>query len=140
MKSGCARVAARLGALLAALGGAGCDLAPPYTPPAVATPAAYKEVGDWKLAAPRDDAPRGAWWRVFGDPVLDGLEDKVTGANQDLKVALARFDEARADARGAQADYYPTIDASSSATRASLSGQVRESVAAKHGQQLRLGP
>jgi outer membrane protein TolC len=45
------------------------------------------------------------------------LEQKVTAANRDLKAAVARFDEARADDQTVQVDYHPTLDASGSATR-----------------------
>jgi outer membrane protein, multidrug efflux system len=101
-----------------------CDLAPRYVPPAVAIPAGYQESKDWTLATPSDSVPRGKWWQIFHDPVLDDLEDQVGAANQDLKVAVAQFDEARADARTAQADYYPTLDAGGSAARVGLSRNV----------------
>ena len=58
---------------------------------------------------------------MFNDPTLDALENSATQANQDIQIAMARFDEARADARVAQADYYPTVDATGSATRNHLS-------------------
>ena len=58
------------------------------------------------------------------DPALEALEDQVTAANQDLKVAVARFDEARADAKSAQADYYPTLDSTGSASRDHASRRV----------------
>lgn len=100
---------------------AACNFAPPYSPPPVATPTDFKESADWKIAQPQDATARGPWWQIFGDETLDRLEDQVTQANQDLKVAIARYDEARADSRSAQADYYPTIDASGSASRTGLS-------------------
>jgi NodT family efflux transporter outer membrane factor (OMF) lipoprotein len=108
---------------------AACDLAPPYAPPPTTPPADYKEAagavsGDWATAQPKDELPRGKWWELFHDPALNALEEQVTAANQDLKVAVARFDEARADAKTAQADYYPTIDATGSASRNHLSRQV----------------
>jgi multidrug efflux system outer membrane protein len=100
---------AALALALAAL--AGCELAPPYRAPLTATPPAFKENADWSTAKPADDAPRGAWWSVFGAPELDALEARVTASNQDLKAATARFDEARALSRQAQAAFYPTVDA-----------------------------
>jgi NodT family efflux transporter outer membrane factor (OMF) lipoprotein len=99
------------GASLAGLLLTGCEMAPHYAAPAVAKPLAYKEDPAWTAAQPADAAPRGAWWRVFASPELDALEAKVTSANQDLKAATARFDEARALARQAQAALYPTVDA-----------------------------
>jgi outer membrane protein, multidrug efflux system len=113
----------RLTALLAILLAA-CDLAPSYTPPIVATPPAFKETNDWKVAMPQDGMPKGAWWKVFDDAALDGLEDQIGTANQDLKAAVARYDQARAEAKNAQADFYPTIDAGGSASRVGLSREV----------------
>jgi NodT family efflux transporter outer membrane factor (OMF) lipoprotein len=111
--------------VLAAAALAGCELAPPYaSPPVMATPPAFKENADWSFAKPADDAPRGAWWRVFGSVELDGLENKVTLANQDLKAAAARFDEARALARQAQAPFYPTVDAAGTGANHRLSQDV----------------
>ncbi len=96
----------------------GCSLAPRYERPATAPPpAAYKELGDWKLATPADNGPRGAWWTMFQDEELDGLETQVTAANQSLKAALARLEEARAQTRIARAAFFPLVTADASATR-----------------------
>ncbi|HVP34153.1 MAG TPA: efflux transporter outer membrane subunit [Steroidobacteraceae bacterium] len=100
----------------------GCSLAPHYerptSPPAGA---AYQESGDWKVAAPADNVPRGAWWTMFADEELDELEARVSGANQSLKAALARLEQARAETRIARAAYFPTLTASASATRQRVS-------------------
>ena len=103
---------------------AACDLAPDYHRPEIASPPAFKESDGWVAAAPGDQTPRGDWWAVFGEPELNALEQRVTVDNQSLKAALARFDQARADARVAQADYYPTLDANASATRNGVSRRV----------------
>ena len=115
---------ARAGALLLLTSLAACNLAPDYHVPETAPAPAFKEGSDWVTAQPGDQTPRGAWWTVFGEPRLDELEAKVTLDNQTLKAAIARFDQARADARVAQADYYPTLDASASASRNGLSRRV----------------
>ena len=46
---------------------------PDYQRPSAPTPAAYKEApgARWVPAAPADALDRGAWWTLFGDPVLD---------------------------------------------------------------------
>ncbi len=107
-------------ALAAAL--TGCSLAPVYHVPASA-PAApqYNESPDWKTAAPADGSPRGQWWGVFHDGELDALQAQVADANQDLRAALARLDQARALTREARAAYFPTLTAGASATRAHTS-------------------
>jgi NodT family efflux transporter outer membrane factor (OMF) lipoprotein len=108
---------------LAIVGAAGgCSLAPPYKTPSTAPPpAAYHETGEWKQAQPADAAGRGPWWGLFQDPALDALEIRVSASNQNLKAALARLEEARAQTRIARAAYFPTITANSSATRARTS-------------------
>ena len=52
---------------------AACTVGPDYVRPEMPTPPAYKEAKDWKPATPRDTEPRGKWWEIYGDPVLDGL-------------------------------------------------------------------
>ncbi|MFT3977358.1 MAG: TolC family protein, partial [Sphingomonas bacterium] len=100
---------------------AGCSMAPAYRPPAIATPAAYKEIPGWTAAAPQDDAPRGQWWSAFDDPVLDDLEKRAEQASPTLAEALARYDAARAAARGTAAGLFPEIDVSGNAGRQQVS-------------------
>ena len=70
---------------------AGCMVGPDYFKPSVPMTAAYKEDQGWKLARPSDTIPRGKWWEIFGDPQLNALEEQVSEANQNVKVAEARF-------------------------------------------------
>jgi NodT family efflux transporter outer membrane factor (OMF) lipoprotein len=120
----------RLGAALLAAGAtlvAACSLAPRYRTPATAAPApVYKELDGWKLAAPADNAPRGPWWQMFHEAELDSLEARVSAANQNLKAALARLDEASAQTRFARAGFFPTLTANASATRERLSANAPE--------------
>jgi outer membrane protein, multidrug efflux system len=95
-----------------------CSFAPAYKTPDSAPPAAaYQEAGEWKTAQPQETDERGAWWTIFQDPQLDALEAKVAAANQNLQAALARLEQARAATRIARADYFPTLNIASSATR-----------------------
>ncbi len=102
---------------LAAASLAACNLAPDYNVPDTVIPAAYKETGDWKQAQPGDEMPKGTWWLLFGDDRLNGLEDKVADANQDLKAAYARFQEARAQVEVAGAAAYPQVNGNGQGTR-----------------------
>jgi NodT family efflux transporter outer membrane factor (OMF) lipoprotein len=58
---------------------------------------------------------------MFQDPQLDALELQVNVSNQNLKAADAQYRQARAVLRYSRADYYPTVTAGPSATRARIS-------------------
>lgn len=87
---------------------ASCTVGPDYERPAADAPAAWKEVGPWKQAAPADAIAKGAWWELFGDPLLNELQ-KRAAANPELQAAVARVGQARAIARLTEADFYPTV-------------------------------
>ncbi|MBI5589023.1 MAG: efflux transporter outer membrane subunit [Deltaproteobacteria bacterium] len=89
----------------------GCAVGPDYQRPEATTiPDAYVGPGqDWKIAAPRADLPRGNWWEIFGDAELNQLEADAMAANQDLKVAVSRFAQARAAANVAESALYPRL-------------------------------
>jgi NodT family efflux transporter outer membrane factor (OMF) lipoprotein len=100
----------------------GCMVGPKYVKPTVATapafkeqpPESFKEVDGWKPAQPDDQALRGKWWEIFGDPQLNALEDELTTSNQDLKVSEARFRQARSMIRFNRSQEFPTISTSPS--------------------------
>lgn len=100
----------------------GCAVGPDYKRPdvpgaAAYTNDAYKEAANWKPAQPADAIERGAWWEVFGDPVLNDLQKQVEVSNQSLKQAEAQYRQASALVSSARASFWPTISASLSATR-----------------------
>lgn len=99
---------------------AACTVGPDYVRPELPTPERFV----------RSEAPGGhvraldeAWrtdgraefWRGFGDPLLEVLVDEALAANHDLRIALARYDQANALLRGARFDRFPTLSASASA-------------------------
>src|SRR2546430_3116904 len=94
---------------------------PDYVRPTVTTPDAYKENDGWKVAEPKDDVIRGAWWEMFGDPQLNALEAQVSISNQNLAAVEAQYREARALVREARAAYYPTATIGFGANRSSPS-------------------
>jgi len=108
-------------ALVAAALFAGCSVGPDYVRPAVETPAAYKEAGNWKPAQPKDDVDRGRWWEVFNDPLLNQLQEQVDISNQNLAKAEAQFRQALALLQSARAGYFPTVTAGISNTRSRAS-------------------
>ena len=95
----------------------GCAVGPKYKVPAVTAPPAYKESANWKPAQPNEQQLGGNWWEIFQDTQLNTLEQQVNVSNQNLKAAVAQYQEARAAVRYVRADYYPTVTVSPSATR-----------------------
>src|SRR5579864_1876199 len=95
----------------------GCAVGPKYRTPTVPAPPAYKEMGNWKSAQPSDQNLGGNWWEIFQDAQLNALEQQINVSNQNLKAAVAQYQQARAVLRYYRADYYPTVSAAPSATR-----------------------
>ena len=117
----------RLFSLLGPVALAGCSFAPAYRPPTITPPTAYKEIAPvvaagWTQADPAD-LRRGAWWSVFADPVLDGLEAQVEQASPTLAAALARYDAARAAVSAARANLLPEVDVGASVERDRVSAE-----------------
>ena len=98
---------------------AGCAVGPNYKRPTTETTAHCKAeaLGSWKEGQPGDHVPKGDWWNIFGDETLKELQSRATGANQELKAAIARVEQARATARVARSELLPTLNADSSYTR-----------------------
>jgi NodT family efflux transporter outer membrane factor (OMF) lipoprotein len=95
----------------------GCAAGPDYKRPEVEVAAAYREAAGWKPAQPRDEASRGKWWEVFGDPQLNALVEQVEISNQNVLFAEARFRQARALVASSRSAFFPTLDADVSVTR-----------------------
>src|SRR5882762_3294502 len=116
-------------ALLLGLLLAGCTVGPKYIRPNVPTtpaykeeePSSFKESDKWQPARPGDQISRGNWWEIFGDPELNKLEEQIASSNQTLKVAEARFREARAAIRFNRAAQFPTISTAPSANYVKVS-------------------
>ncbi len=88
-----------------------CTLRPYHAPhPAPFTPAVVPQVFTTKPYDP-------SWWRQFDDPVLDELESNALAANHDIRIAVARVEQARAVFSDVRLDQYPIVTADASATK-----------------------
>jgi len=100
---------------------AGCTVGPDYQRPDAPTGAGFKEAADappgWKLGTPGDGIPKGAWWSIYHDPVLDGLETQVALSNQNIKSFEAQYRSAEAIVDEARSQEYPTVGVSAGVTR-----------------------
>jgi NodT family efflux transporter outer membrane factor (OMF) lipoprotein len=99
----------------------GCFMiGPDYVEPPVPTASDWIETGDPSLL--RDAAELSAWWRVFGDPVLDSLVETAYQQNKSLLVAGGRVVEAQARRGIAIGGLFPqTQNAVGAYTRVNLS-------------------
>jgi multidrug efflux system outer membrane protein len=105
----------RAAVALAVFSLAGCVVGPNYHKPVTPVPANYKEGGTPDPGTP--DIAYSNWWRVFKDPDLERLETEADAANQDIKLAMARVEQAEAGARVARSFLFPTISLGASAGR-----------------------
>ena len=94
-----------------------CTLGPDYRRPPVETPDAFRSSEGWTHATPADDASRGPWWTVYGDPDLDALEGQAIGRNQNVAQAEASYRAARTLVDQARAAYFPVLTGDASFTR-----------------------
>jgi outer membrane protein, multidrug efflux system len=95
-----------------------CSFAPHYSRPTTeAPPPAYQETAGWKTAQPSDGQSRGPWWEIYHDEQLNALEGEVSNANQNIKAAFARLQQARAQTRIVRSNLFPTVTAGPQVTR-----------------------
>ncbi|WP_316199214.1 efflux transporter outer membrane subunit [Bradyrhizobium sp. SZCCHNS2002] len=91
-----------------------CAVGPSYKKPD------FKAMPDqWleNVSVPDVSALNLPWWRALHDPVLNKLVDTALANNGDLKVAMARVEEARAERLAAQAALLPNVNGKVNAVR-----------------------
>src|SRR3984893_946511 len=96
----------------------GCSVGPKYQRPTAPVPIQFKESN--APATPTAATPSIAysdWWLVFNDPTLNQLEKDADSANQDIRIAVARVDQAEVGARYSRSFLFPTLSLGSSASR-----------------------
>ena len=91
----------------AALLGACAAVGPDFEPPQADLPEAWRTPGEAGLSDAAQDLAE--WWRVFGDPVLDGLVATAIRNNNTLEIAGLRVLEAQAQLGVASGLQYPQL-------------------------------
>ncbi len=107
---------------------AGCTVGPRFVQP---TPQVPEHWSARALSSPGEPQPLSAvseqsaqqpqWWAAFNDPLLISLAQRSLESNLDLRVALLRVEEARAQRDVTAAGYWPTLSADASFSRQRLS-------------------
>jgi multidrug efflux system outer membrane protein len=94
----------------------GCQIWPDYMRPKVSVPTQYSE----PVQGQADDANSQVasdWWKLYQDQTLNDLVEKALQNNTDIKLAVARIEEADAVLREVGAALYPQIDLDAAGTR-----------------------
>jgi multidrug efflux system outer membrane protein len=89
-----------------------CAVGPDYERPDTDVPTEFVRADS---AMYTDAEMEADFWRRLDDPVLTRLVDDALAANHDLRIALARYDRARALLRESGLDRFPTVTASGAA-------------------------
>jgi NodT family efflux transporter outer membrane factor (OMF) lipoprotein len=88
----------------------GCSVGPNFVQPDSHLPDQQTFAGsaftDAHLPAPTDPT----WWKVFGDPILTGLESRVAEANLDVRTAAIRIAESRDQRNATASAEFPSIN------------------------------
>jgi NodT family efflux transporter outer membrane factor (OMF) lipoprotein len=108
----------------------GCEVGPSYRRPAAnlppswadATQSAVAAAGTAGLATSADPVDE-SWWKVFQDPTLERLEQRVATQNLDIQTATVRLTESRLQARIVGAGLWPSVNANASYEREKASQQ-----------------
>ncbi|HUD25200.1 MAG TPA: efflux transporter outer membrane subunit [Burkholderiaceae bacterium] len=109
---------------------AACAVGPDYQRPALDLPAG------WRLGpAEASEITNAAWWEAFKDPVLSRLLADTIAGSLDLKAAVARVDQARAQYGLARSALFPQIGTDASAQRQRASRSTVQGIFIPPGQQ-----
>jgi len=101
--------------MIAGLALSGCQaMGLDYFRPKQALPEAYQEATP---AASSAEAVSVEWWTLYQDAVLNDLIDSASKNNTDIKIAIARIEEADAYLREIGAALFPQVNVESSASR-----------------------
>ena len=88
-----------------------CLVGPNYHRPTTPITPQFKEAQGWVPSQPAAALDKGAWWSVYQDPVLDGLERRVAVSNQNVAQAVAAYRQARQIVKEATSTLFPTLTA-----------------------------
>lgn len=91
---------------------AACAVGPDFKQPASAIIEHFARAESAAASKVPSEGVDATFWHGFGDPVLSRLIDDALAGNQDLRVAVSRYDASNALLANAKYDRYPTVTAS----------------------------
>lgn len=105
---------AGVGATLLAAFLTGCKVGPEFKRPQVQSPSSYR---DQVATANTNSVANLPWWELYKDPALTALIRTALTNNYDLRMAIARVEQARAVATQARAQMVPHLGVEGAASR-----------------------
>jgi NodT family efflux transporter outer membrane factor (OMF) lipoprotein len=105
----------------------GCLVGPDYVPPDTQMPDRWSQELSEGLTEGKADLR--TWWTTLNDPTLDRLIERSTLGNLDVKQAVARIRQARAQFGIATGEIAPTVDAQGQVQTSRISNNVSEGTA-----------
>jgi multidrug efflux system outer membrane protein len=112
-ESHCRPAACLILALCAILCFVGCAIGPNYRRPAIDAPAAFRSENQ-TTNIPFAEL---SWWQVYEDATLHALIREAMTNNYDLRIAMARVEQARALAMQTRSQFVPSVSYSGTASR-----------------------
>jgi NodT family efflux transporter outer membrane factor (OMF) lipoprotein len=108
----------------------GCEVGPSYRTPKTDLPSSWEGAQNSAMAAANESESattqgpvNESWWKVFKDPELERLEERVTRQNLDVLAATTRLIESRLQTRIIAGGLWPTLNGNASYEREKASQQ-----------------
>jgi len=99
---------------------AGCMVGPKYHEPEMPMPCSFEQSPETECS----NATLGCWWQQFNDPLLDSFIAEAISCNYDLRIAIERIEQTRAEYRIERSYLWPEIDLNAIATRSKISQDI----------------
>jgi len=99
-----------------------CSSPPKYDKVKLDLPSEFRDTGAWKLANPSDQALKQAWWEEFKDTDLNAFEERALKNSPNLKIAIEKVNQSRANFNTANAGLFPQFNAAGRLARLEISG------------------
>jgi outer membrane protein, multidrug efflux system len=115
-----------LGIFVGALALAGCAMGPNFLKPKPDVPSQWSATAlgqsPTRAGSVNTEEPHAVdWWTSFRDPTLTSLVERSTQANLDVREAVLRIEEARAQRAQAAAAFWPSVSGNAGYSRQRLS-------------------
>ncbi len=109
----------------------GCSVGPDFKRPDPHVPAQWSRAS---ASSALNTEPQAVvdWWSTFQEPMLSSLIERSAASNLDLRAAVLRISEARAQREVAAAAFWPKVDANASFTRQRISEATANGAALTH--------